>query len=52
MAGMIVKKCRQYREEGEKITFNANNGNIELTTGKQIIMKGENGGVKFGKKSG
>ncbi|WP_299223439.1 hypothetical protein [uncultured Aquimarina sp.] len=50
MGGMIIKNCKNYKEEGEKITWNAHNGNIELTTGKQVVMKGENGGVKFIKK--
>lgn len=50
MAGRIIKCCKNYQESGEQITWNAHNGNIELTTGKQIVMKGENGGVKFVKK--
>ncbi|WP_158250488.1 MULTISPECIES: hypothetical protein [Aquimarina] len=50
MAGMIIKTCKKYIEKAESIVWNAHDGNIELTTAKKIIMKGENGGVKFIKK--
>ncbi|MFC5048283.1 hypothetical protein ACFSTE_02560 [Aquimarina hainanensis] len=50
MAGKIIKTCKKYNETAESITWNATNGNIELTTTKKISMKGENGGVKFTKK--
>ncbi len=50
MKGQIVRKCKNFRDEADKILWNANNGNLELFSGKQIIMKGETSGVKFVKK--
>ena len=50
MKGVIIKTCKNYKEKGERIKWNAHNDAIELTSNKLIVMKGENGGVKFIKK--